>query len=44
MFSNVKDPVIFLGVGGLVLAYLLYMMLRKRKGERPGTTVHEPEL
>ena len=28
----------------LVVAYLLYMMIRKRKGERPGTTVREPEL
>lgn len=40
----VKDPYIFFGVAGPLLAYLIYMMLRKRKGERPGTAVHEPEL
>ena len=40
----VKNVYIFLGAGGLVIAYLLYMMVRKRKGERPGTSVREPEL
>jgi hypothetical protein len=41
---EIKDPYWFFGVAGLVVAYLLYMMVRKRKGERPGTTVREPEL
>lgn len=41
---NVNNPYVFFGVSGLVVAYLLYMMIRKRKGERPGTAVREPEL
>jgi hypothetical protein len=40
----VKDPWIFFGVAGAILAYLLYMMIRKRKGERPGSRDREPEL
>ena len=46
MFAEmqVKDPVWFYGAAALVVGYLLYMMVRKRKGERPGTTVREPEL
>lgn len=42
--TQVKDPWWFFGVSGLVVAYLLYMMIRRRKGERPGNTVREPEL
>jgi hypothetical protein len=42
--NQITNPYVFFGVGGLVVAYLLYMMIRKRKGERPGTTVREPEL
>ena len=42
--SQVKDPAWFFGIAGLVVAYLLYMMIRKRKGERPGSMIHEPEL
>ena len=37
-------PWIFFGVAGAVVAYLLSMMIRRRKGERPGTTDREPEL
>jgi hypothetical protein len=40
----VKDPWIFFGVAGAIVAYLLYMMIRKRKGERPGDRDREPEL
>jgi hypothetical protein len=40
----VKDPWIFFSVAGLILAYLLYMMIRKRKGERPGSRERELEL
>jgi hypothetical protein len=40
----VKDPWIFFGVAGVIVAYLLYMMIRKRKGERPGYRDREPEL
>ncbi len=30
----VTDPWIFFGAAGAVVAYVLYMMVRKRKGER----------
>ncbi len=40
----VTDPWIIFGVAGVVVAYLLYMMIRKRKGERPGYSDGEPEL
>ena len=41
---NVNNPWVFFGVSGVVLAYLLYTMIRKRKGERPGVPNREPEL
>jgi hypothetical protein len=41
---RVTDPWIFFGVAGAVVAYLLYMMLRKRKGERPGFKESETDL
>ena len=40
----VRDPWVFFGVAGAVVAYVLYMMIRKRKGERPGHQGGEPEL
>jgi hypothetical protein len=42
--QQVTNPFVFFGIGGLVVAYLLYMMVRTRKGERPGSKVNEPEL
>ncbi|WP_422926221.1 hypothetical protein [Singulisphaera sp. PoT] len=44
MLSNLKDPWIFYGVSAALVAYLLYTMIRKRKGERPGTLEPESEL
>jgi hypothetical protein len=41
---QITSPIWFFGVAVPVVAYLLYMMIRKRKGERDGTSVHEPEL
>jgi hypothetical protein len=41
---NVTDPWIFFGVAGAIVAYLLYMMIRKRKGERPGFRENELDL
>jgi hypothetical protein len=41
---TVTDPWIFFGVAGLVVIYLLYMMFRKRKGERPGFQEKELDL
>jgi hypothetical protein len=40
----VTDPWIFYGVAGAVVAYLLYMMIRRRRGERAGFAEKEPEL
>jgi hypothetical protein len=31
---TVTDPLIFFAAGGAVVAYILYMMVRKRRGER----------
>jgi hypothetical protein len=44
MFREIKNEFLFFIPAGLLVAYLLYMMIRKRKGERPGTSVREPEL
>ncbi len=41
---DVKEPAWFFGVAGVIVAYLLYIVFRKRKGDRPGTTIREPEL
>jgi hypothetical protein len=32
---TVTDPLIFYAAGAAVVAYILYMMVRKRRGERP---------
>jgi hypothetical protein len=42
--KNVENPYVFFGVAAAVVAYLLYMMIRKRKGERPGSLDREAEL
>jgi hypothetical protein len=41
---TITDPRIFFGVAGAIVAYVLYMMLRKRKGERTGASGRELEL
>ncbi len=41
---KVTDPWLFYGVGGALVAYLLYMMVRRRRGERAGFADREPEL
>jgi hypothetical protein len=40
----VTNPWVFFGVGGMVVVYMLYMMIRRRKGERAGGPDREPEL
>jgi hypothetical protein len=40
----VTDPWVFFGVAGAVVSYLLYMMIRRRKGERSGIPDREPDL
>ena len=41
---TVTDPWIFFGVAGALVAYLFYMMIRRRRGERSGFAENEPEL
>jgi hypothetical protein len=41
---SITNPWVFFGLGGALVAYLLYMMVRRRKGERAGVTNREPEL
>ena len=33
---TITNIYVFFGISGLLFAYLLYTMIRKRKGERPG--------
>ncbi len=40
----VTNPWIFYGTAGAVVVYVLYMMIRKRKGERTGVAGGELEL
>jgi len=40
----ITNPWVFFGVAGSVVVYLLYMMIRRRKGERGGGPDREPEL
>jgi len=41
---TVTDPWIFFGVAGVIVGYLLYMMIRRRRGERAGFGDRETEL
>jgi hypothetical protein len=40
----VTDPWIFYGIAGAIVAYVLYMMIRKRKGERSEAASRELDL
>ncbi len=40
----VTDPWIFYGVAGALVAYVLYMMIRRRRGERAGFAERETDL
>jgi hypothetical protein len=40
----IKSGWIYYTASALFVSYLLYTMIRRRKGERPGTRVQEPEL
>jgi hypothetical protein len=42
--KTIDDPLVFLGLSALLVGYLLYTMIRKRKGERPGEGDREPIL
>ncbi len=41
---NVKNPFVFGAAAAAIIGYILYMMIRRRKGERPGFENSEPEL
>ncbi len=41
---TITDPRIFFTIATVLVAYVLYMMIRRRKGERPGAASREPEL
>ncbi len=40
----IKNPWVFFGAAAVVVGYLLYMIVRKRKGLRQGSEQREPEL
>jgi hypothetical protein len=40
----ITNPVIFYGVSSVILAYIVYLIVRRRKGERPGQEGGEAEL
>jgi len=47
LFMNrwaVTDPYVFFGIAGAVVSYLLYMMIRRRKGDLSGMADREPDL
>jgi uncharacterized membrane protein YbhN (UPF0104 family) len=41
---TINNPYIFVGISVLLLSYILYTMIRRRVGERPGSEDREPEL
>jgi len=41
---QIKNAYIFFGIAAVVFGYILYTMIRARKGERPGQQNGEPEL
>jgi hypothetical protein len=44
MRYDINNPWLFFGAAAALVAYLLYTMIRKRKGERPGHQDREPLL
>ena len=43
-FMTVKNPWVFYALACVIVSYLLYTIIRRRKGERPGLVDREPEL
>jgi hypothetical protein len=41
---SIKDPMVFFALAGALVAYILYMMIRRRKGLRVGHAHREAEL
>ena len=42
--GEIKNPAIFFGAAAVLVAYVLYTMIRQRKGLRPGHKDQESEL
>ena len=40
----ITNAYLFFGISALLAGYIIYMMIRKRKGERPGNEKNELEL
>ena len=40
----IRDRNVFLGLSAALIAYILFMMIRKRRGLRPGRENTEPEI
>jgi hypothetical protein len=43
-FLTIYDRTVFFAIAGVLFGYLLYQMIRKRKGLRKGNSVVEPEI
>jgi hypothetical protein len=41
---QITDPSVFFGVAAAIVAYICYMIIRRRKGLRPGHGQAEGEL
>ncbi len=41
---SIKDPLMFFALAGALVAYILYMIIRRRKGLRAGHGQGEAEL
>jgi hypothetical protein len=41
---RIENIYVFVGVSALLVSYILYTMIRRRKGERPGFEERETEL
>ncbi len=41
---QIKNAYLFVGITAVLVSYILYTMIRTRKGARPGSDDREPEL
>jgi hypothetical protein len=41
---TIKNLYVFIAVSAVLISYILYTMIRPRKGERPGSENREPDL
>lgn len=41
---QITSPLVFWTISALLVGYVLYMIIRRRKGERPGGAERGPEL